>query len=163
MSAGKRQGGFTYLGLLIVVAVMGAGAAAYGQIASHAAQREKEAELIFRGEQFRAAIASYYKKESRYPQALADLVEDKRYPMPVRHLRRVYEDPLSAKADWGLVESPEGGGVMGVYSKVEAVPIKVGNFSLANQAFEKAKTYSDWKFVHSPSGLPRAVEKSKPK
>lgn len=163
MSAGKRQRGFTYLGILIVIAVMGAGMAAYGQIASHASQREKEAELLFRGEQYRAAIASYYKKESRYPQTLADLVEDRRYPMPVRHLRRLYEDPMTGKANWGVVESPEGGGIMGVYSKLEEAPIKTGNFSLANQAFEKARTYADWKFVHSPAGLRAAVEKSKSK
>ena len=163
MSAGRKQGGFTYLGLLIVVAVMGAGMAAYGQIASHAAQREKEAELLFRGEQYRQAIDSYYKKERRYPRALADLVEDKRYPMPVRHLRRLYEDPMTGKADWGVVESPEGGGVMGVYSKLEAAPIKTGNFSLVNQGFEKARTYSDWKFTHSPAGLRAPVEKSKAK
>ena len=74
MSAGRAQTGFTYLGILISVAIMGAGLAAFAEIASHAAQREKEAELLFRGEQYRRAIASYYKKEQRYPKALADLV-----------------------------------------------------------------------------------------
>jgi type II secretory pathway pseudopilin PulG len=163
MSAGSKERGFTYIGLMIVVAIMGAGLAAFGQIASHAAQREKEAELIFRGDQYRAAIASYYKKEQRYPKALADLVEDKRYPMPVRHLRRLYDDPMTAKADWGLVEAPDGAGVMGVYSKADTAPIKTGNFPLAYQAFAEAAAYSDWKFVHSPPGLGRAVEKSSPK
>lgn len=41
---GKRQVGFTYIGLLILVAAAGAGLAAYAETASHAAQREKEAE-----------------------------------------------------------------------------------------------------------------------
>ena len=53
------------MGLLLVVGVMGAGLAAYGQIYSHQAQREKEAELIFRGGQYRLAIESYYRKEQR--------------------------------------------------------------------------------------------------
>ena len=163
MNAGKRERGFTYLGLMIVVAIMGAGLAAFGQIASHAAQREKEAELLFRGDQYRAAIASYYKKEQRYPKALADLVEDKRYPMPVRHLRRLYEDPMTGKADWGVVEAPGGAGVMGVYSKAEAPPIKTENFPSAYQAFAEASGYSGWKFVHSPPGLVPGVEKSAPK
>lgn len=162
MSAGRTSQGFTYVGILIAVAVMGAGLAAFGTIASHAAQREKEAELLFRGEQYRQAIASYYKKEQRYPKALADLVEDKRYPMPVRHLRKLYADPVTASADWGVVDAP-GGGVMGVFSRSEAEPIKTGNFSLLNQEFAKAKSYSDWKFVHSPPGLVPSVEKSKPK
>lgn len=159
----RKQGGFTYIGLMIVVAIMGGGLAAYGEIASHAAQREKEAELLFRGDQYRAAIDSYYKKEQRYPRALADLVEDKRYPMPVRHLRRLYADPFTGTADWGLVEAPGGAGVMGVYSKAETAPIKTGNFPSAYQAFAEAQTYADWKFIHSPPGLVRAVEKPNPK
>ena len=94
MNAGK-QSGFTYVAFLVFVALSGAGLAAYGEFASHTAQREKEAELLFRGEQIRNAIASYYRKEQRYPQALAELLEDKRFPMPVRHLRRLYRDPRS--------------------------------------------------------------------
>src|SRR5438093_8240525 len=57
-----RQGGFTYIGLLIAIALMGLGLAAYGELYSHAAQRDKEAELLFVGTQFRDAIASYYNK-----------------------------------------------------------------------------------------------------
>ena len=44
------------MGALILVAVMGAGLAAYGGLASHAVQRDKEAELLFRGNQYRQAI-----------------------------------------------------------------------------------------------------------
>jgi len=144
-----KQRGFTYLGFLLFIAIAGAGLAAFADIASHAAQREKEAELLFRGNQFREGIASYYKKEQRYP-------------MPVRHLRRLYPDPMSGAADWGLVEAP-GGGVMGVYSKSDARPIKTGNFPLINQEFQDSQAYADWKFVHSPPGLPAGIEKSKPK
>jgi type II secretory pathway pseudopilin PulG len=156
MNAGK---GFTYIGFLIFVAIAGAGLAAFAEIASHASQREKEAELLFRGSQFQAAIASYYKKENRYPQSLEQLLEDKRYPMPVRHLRRLYADPMTGEANWGLVDAP-GGGVMGVYSRSEEAPVKTGNFSLKNQEFEQAARYADWKFVHSPPGLPKPIEKS---
>jgi type II secretory pathway pseudopilin PulG len=158
MSAG-RQKGFTYVGFLIFVAITGAGLAAVGEIASHAAQREKEAELLFRGNQYRDAIASYYKKEQRYPQSLEQLLEDKRYPMPVRHLRKLYADPVTGSSEWGLVEAP-GGGVMGVYTRSEDAPIKTGNFSAENQGLEEAARYADWKFVHSPPGLGTAIEKS---
>lgn len=162
MSAGRKQNGFTYLGFLIAVAVTGAGLAAFAEFASHAAQREKEVELLFRGNAFQAAIASYYKKESRYPQGLEDLLKDKRYPMPVHHLRKLYGDPMTGEAAWELVEAP-GGGVMGVHSRSEAAPIKIGNFRLKNEGFEGAARYSDWKFVHSPTGLSRPIEKSAPK
>jgi type II secretory pathway pseudopilin PulG len=161
MSAGKAKG-FTYLAFLLFVALIGAGLAAYAEIASTAAQREKEAELVFRGNAYRDAIASYYKKESRYPQKLADLLEDKRYPMPVRHLRKLYADPMTGEADWGSVDAP-GGGVMGVYSRAAGTPLKTGNFLLKNQEFENAVGYADWKFVHSPPGLSPGVDKSKAK
>jgi type II secretory pathway pseudopilin PulG len=155
----KKQGGFTYLGILLAVAVSGAGLVAFAELASHASQREKEAELLFRGNAFQAAIASYYKKESRYPQALDELLKDKRYPMPVRHLRKLYADPMTGEANWGLIEAP-GGGVMGVHSRSEAAPIKTGNFSARNQGFEETQRYADWKFIHSPPGLSAPVAKS---
>jgi hypothetical protein len=46
MNAGDKQKRFTLVGALITIAVMGAGLAVYGELASHAAQREKEQEPI---------------------------------------------------------------------------------------------------------------------
>jgi type II secretory pathway pseudopilin PulG len=154
-----RQGGFTYLGVLIIVAVMGAGLAAFGQLYSHASQREKERELLFIGNQFRTAIASYYNKSPGakvYPKKLEDLLEDRRFPMPQRHLRRVYNDPMTGKAEWGMVEAP-GGGFMGVHSLSEETPIKSGNFGMKEQAFEGAEHYTKWMFTYSPSGLGNSI------
>jgi type II secretory pathway pseudopilin PulG len=144
-----KQRGFSYLGLLIAVAILGAGLAAFGEIASHAAQREKEAELLFRGNAFQQAIASYYRKDARYPQSLEQLLEDKRYPMPVRHLRKLYTDPMTGNPDWVLIEAP-GGGFMGVHSRSEDAPIKTANFSIRYAGFENAARYADWKFLHQP-------------
>ena len=145
----KEQQGFTLVGMLVLVALMGVGLAGYGELASHAAQREKEAELLFRGDQYRQAIAAYFKKEQTYPRELALLLQDKRYPMPVRHLRKLYPDPITGKAEWGIVEAP-GGGIMGVFSTAQDEPIKSGGFRPANNAFADAKHYSDWKFFHRP-------------
>jgi type II secretory pathway pseudopilin PulG len=148
--------GFTYLGIMIIVMVMGMGLAAFGTIYSQTAQRDKEAELLFVGEQFRDAIQSYYLKSPgarMYPKKLEDLVEDKRFPMPMRHLRRIYPDPITASTDWGLVEMPNNGGIMGVYSKSEEKPIKQGNFIAAkHQPFEDADSYTKWTFTYSPPG-----------
>jgi type II secretory pathway pseudopilin PulG len=149
------QRGFTYLGVLVIIAVMGAGLAAFGQLYSHAAQREKEQELLFIGGQFRDAIASYYNKSPGakvYPKKLEDLLEDRRFPMPQHHLRRVYSDPMTGKAEWGMVEAP-GGGFMGVHSLSEETPVKSGNFSVKEQAFEGAEHYTKWMFAYSPPGL----------
>ena len=158
MSAGSRQKGFTLAGALILIAVLGAGMAAYGEIASHAAQREKEQELLFVGNQFRQAIGAYYERTpgavKRFPQTLEELLQDKRHAMPQRHLRRMYADPMTGKPQWGLIDGP-GGGVMGVYSLSEAQPIKSGGFAARDGAFEDAARYSDWRFSYSPALIQR--------
>ena len=151
------EAGFTYLGLLIVVMIVGAGLAATGVLFSHDAQREKERELLFVGHEFRDAIESYYRRSpgtAAYPQRLEDLVEDKRFPMPQHHLRRIYADPITGQADWALVEAPGGAGIMGVHSRSEAAPVKTSNFDAVDAAFDAAQRYADWQFVHKPPEPP---------
>jgi type II secretory pathway pseudopilin PulG len=152
----RRAEGFTYLGVLLLVAIMGFGLAAFGELHSHAAQRQKEEDLLFIGAQFRDAIASYYNKSpgaKAYPKKLEDLVEDKRFPMPLHHLRRIYRDPMTESIDWGMVETPDKAGIMGVHRRSEDAPIKTGNFNAAEAAFEDAENYSKWAFVYSPQEL----------
>ena len=157
MSAGSAQRGFTLLGMLIVVGVMGAGLAAYGELASHATQREKEKQLLFVGNQLRQAIGSYYERTpgpaKRFPQSLEDLVEDRRHPMPQRHLRRIYADPITGKPDWGVIPGPDGG-IMGVHSRSEARPVKTGGFAFRDSTFVDTGRYSDWTFSYVPTSPP---------
>ena len=155
----RRAAGVTYLGVLLLVAIMGFGLAAFGELHSHAAQRQKEEELLFVGAQFRDAIASYYNKSpgtKAYPKKLEDLIEDKRFPMPQHHLRRIYRDPMTASIDWGVVETPDKAGIMGVHSRSEEAPIKTGNFDAAEASFEDAENYSKWTFIYSPQELAKA-------
>lgn len=143
---------------MIIVMIMGAALAAIGTFFSHAAQREKERELLFVGNQFRDAIESYYRHSpgaSAFPKTLDDLVEDKRFPMPQHHLRRIYRDPITGKAEWGLVEAPGGAGIMGVRSLSEEAPIKTGNFDARDTAFEGTAKYADWQFVFKPPEPPK--------
>jgi len=150
------QRGFTYIALLIGVAIIGGVLAAIGELASHAQQREKESELLFAGDQIRAAIGAYYERSpggaKAYPKTLEDLLEDKRWPVVQRYLRKVYRDPMTGKSEWGVVEGP-GGGIMGVYSKSEARPLRSGNLPRGDESFADAKAYTEWKFTHSPLGL----------
>ena len=59
MPTSDRQAGFTLLGLLFVVAGLGVAMAAVGTAWETRARREKEAELLFVGEQYAQAIAGY--------------------------------------------------------------------------------------------------------
>jgi hypothetical protein len=153
MSAGSREQGFTLAGALLLIGVLGAGMAAYGELASHAARREKEQELLFVGNQFRQAIAYYYERTpggaKRFPQTLEDLLEDKRYPMPQRYLRKLYNDPITGKPQWGVIQAPEGG-IMGVHSLSELPPIKTSGFGARDRTLADTGRYSDWHFSYVP-------------
>lgn len=53
------QRGFTYLGLMLIVACMGAALAATVQVWSTVVQRDRERELLFIGEEFRKALKGF--------------------------------------------------------------------------------------------------------
>ena len=160
----NSQAGFTYLGLLIIVMIMGAALAATGTLFSHAAQREKERELLFIGHEFRDAIGSYYRRSpgaAAYPKTLEELLDDKRFPMPQHHLRRLYADPMTGRPDWVPIALPDGGGIIGVRSSSDAAPVKTGNFDLADAAFENAKHYAEWQFIYKPPEPPASAQPPK--
>lgn len=149
----RQQQGFTYLTILFAVAIMGASLAAAATIWHHAAQREKERQLLFIGNEFRTAIALYYQRTpgtiKRYPERLEQLLRDDRYLSMQRYLRKIYRDPITGKTEWGLIEAP-GGGIMGVYSLSSDAPIKKAGFTEQHKGFAEAGGYVDWKFVYQP-------------
>ena len=148
----RSQEGFTYIGVLLAIALIGTQLALAGVVWSFAQTRQKERELLFVGGQFRTAISQYYLNpkgpQKEYPRRLEDLLKDPRYPGTVRHLRKIYADPITAKKRWGLVRLPNGG-IIGVYSLSEEAPIKTGNFRPAELSFTNKQRYADWKFVHA--------------
>ena len=88
----RHDGGFTYLGLLLAIAVMSAVLGTTAEVWHTAVQREKERELLFAGDQFRAAIGFYYKDHARYPPTLEDLLKDSQLASTRRYLRKIYVD-----------------------------------------------------------------------
>ena len=54
----RSEAGFTYIGILLAMALFGVALAATGDVWRTAAQREREQELLFVGSQFRSAFLS---------------------------------------------------------------------------------------------------------
>lgn len=103
-AGGRRAGGqrgFAMAALLVVLAVMSVLTSAALPVWRHAAQREREAELIFRGEQYARAVMLYQRRTpGAWPPDVATLVEG-------RFLRRAYRDPMTADGRFRLVLQSE--------------------------------------------------------
>lgn len=103
----RLEHGFVYLWALFAVVLAGIVMAGTGQMWQTKSQREKEAELMFIGEEFRKAIMSYHNSGTKqYPVSLEDLLKDERSPNIKRHIRKIYLDPLTNSTEWGIVEEP---------------------------------------------------------
>jgi type II secretory pathway pseudopilin PulG len=149
----QREGGFTYIGVLVLVALMGLVLAAAGQDWHTLQQREKEQELLFIGKQFRLALNRYAKhtpgQAKRAPLHLEELLQDPRYPGIQRYLRKIYPDPMTGSTEWGLITGPNGE-IYGVHSLSDDEPVKKSNFGFADRQFEGKMKYSDWVFMRVP-------------
>ena len=158
-----RARGVLLLGLLLALAIGGVALLVALDVWSVTRQRQLEQELLFVGEQYRTAIARYYfgapKGAPRtLPASLQDLLQDDRHSIPVRHLRRLYPDPLTGAPQWGAVL--QGSRIAGVYSLAKGTPQKQGGFAKEAQNFNGKSSYREWAFVFvPPSPLPvgRAV------
>ena len=144
----KFNAGFSYIGLLLFIAITGIELSIAGQAWQYQVRSEKEQHLLFVGGQFRSAIHSYYESTPGiakvYPLSLNDLLLDKRLPNVKRHLRQIYLDPMTGRADWGLIK--EKGRIVGLYSRSPLVPFKHKGFNPEDAKFTAAKTYQDWVF-----------------
>lgn len=114
--ANGRQGGYTYLLMLFVVAVAGYGLALLGESWQVTADRERREELEFTLEAYARAFKSFHGATpdgmSYRPRKLEELVEDYRTGVRRRHIRRLYPNPLTQRLDW-LLPSDELG-IVGV-------------------------------------------------
>ena len=149
MRAAQRCAGFTYVGLLFLTAVMGLGLAAVGWVWHTASVRDKEAELMFAGDQFRKAIVSYRTQAPggtrEWPKTLDDLLLDPRWPEVRRHLRKIYVDPFTGKPEWGLIM--HGDRIVGVHSLSDSLPLRTAGFPKEYEQFALAKAHADWEFI----------------
>ena len=121
----RRQGGFTLLELIIVVAVIGILATIAMPRLLHAPERAREAVLKTNLRTLRESLDQYYADKGRYPATLEVLVEDGYLrSLPLDPITRstdtwvpVYEE-LSPEEEFAESDDEEGGGpgIMDVHS-----------------------------------------------
>lgn len=154
--------GYAMAGLLVTLAAMGVLSSMLLPMWSQAAQREREAELVFRGEQYARAVELYQRRYvGANPPDFETLVEQ-------RFLRRLYADPMTEEGEFRVIHasqlaevqgeatadatderrSPESirfgddqqGGVVGVVSRSEEESLRIYN---------DREKYNEWIFVYS--------------
>ncbi len=160
--------GYILTATIVMVVILSVSMAMLTEKWTYVMKREKENELLFRGQQYADAIRRFYLMHKRYPFKLEELVET--YP---RCIRRLYREPFSKDGQWGIIylsdlasgkvyrkqknaknnkpqpvrigeiysvktEPLMTGQIVGVYSKCKEVPYR---------DFMKGETYEDWKFI----------------
>ncbi|MBE9537157.1 MAG: type II secretion system protein [Proteobacteria bacterium] len=150
----QNKNGFTYIIVLLAVVLTGISLMVAGKYWSFIDKKDKEAELLFRGEQYLRAIDSYFKGAhggaNLYPQKLDDLLKDPRSLSPKRYLRRLYKDPMTGEADWLPIVEKKSGRIKGLKSRSEATPVKEDGFPERFKAFKGKASYKEWAFIHKP-------------
>lgn len=106
------QAGFTYVGVLIAIAVIGVGLTTASEVWVATANRQKYVALNWAGQQYVEAIGRYYQSSPGsvkiYPMELTDLLEDRRFLSMRRHLRTLYPNPFTHRVDWTPIRAADG-------------------------------------------------------
>lgn len=143
--------GFTYLSLIIVVAIVALLTASTIKLGSVLQRSRAEQALLEIGGAFSDALKSYAdatpQGQPTQPPSLKELLKDPRFPGTRRHLRKIFVDPMTGKAEWGIVYRGDKVGVLAVYSLSDAKPVKIGNFPARYSGFEGKSRISEWKFM----------------
>jgi type II secretory pathway pseudopilin PulG len=98
-ASGNAESGFVLLAVLFLVALILLSLAIAAPKVAKDIQRDRELELVHRGEQYKRAIKLYYRKFGAYPSSVDQLVNTNQ----IRFLRKRYTDPMTGKDDWKLI------------------------------------------------------------
>jgi type II secretory pathway pseudopilin PulG len=151
----RRQAGYTIIALMAAIAVSGILMATIAPTWRYLVIRDKEEELIFRGEQYMLAIDRYNAKFNAMPTKLEDLVKN-------RFLRRLYLDPMTGgpfeliyasgagnkrasqlppEQQEQLLNPQPGGSGMGIIGVVSTSPKE------AIRPYKDKTHYNEWEFI----------------
>ncbi len=153
----SRPSGYVIIMLMFLLSVMALGLMVAYPVWRTQIQREREEELIFRGNQYVEAIRLYQAKNpGRFPKSLKELYEKK-------FLRKLYPDPIVADGAWNIIlqsgaprQRGQGGApqelLVGPASAVAAInnPLIIGVVSASTEKsikiYNEKDSYDKWLF-----------------
>ncbi|MHC9060950.1 hypothetical protein [Pantoea sp. y20] len=144
-----RQGGFTYLMLLLALTAVALSLLKSQDAIKMQRRQQQETELLFRGEQIREAMRLYRIDEHGngcFPSGFEALIRDTRSGKTRYHLRQWFTDPLTGQKAWGMIFDDQHRWI-GVYSKGLGKPLRKEGFVKDSEKFRDAKNYREWAFT----------------
>ena len=156
----RTDAGYTLIGLLAMMAVSSILLATIAPTWGHLVTRDKEEELIFRGNSYKLAIERYQKEFNKLPSKLEDLEKGK-------FIRKLYDDPMTGYEFELILQAPDGRkreseltasqqkgvrgtapgsgsfGIVGVVSTSEEVAIR---------PYQDKERYNEWEFIAGEGG-----------
>ncbi len=115
MARRSKEAGYTLLLVVFLLASMIIVAASAAPNVLTQGRREKEREMIWRGEQYERAIGLYYLKFGKYPTKIEDLTNQTN---GVRFLRKAYADPMNKDdGSWRFIYVGPNGQLIGSVSQ----------------------------------------------
>lgn len=158
MVSRRGQRGFSYIAVLIATAIIAAGASIALEANATLQRRANETELLAIGAEYRAALESYAAAtpvgQPSAPLELQELLRDPRHPGVRRHLRRLYPDPMTGKAEWGVARSPDGR-IIAIHSLSRSETWKRADFPRGMEHFARATHHDEWVFGPMPTAPAR--------
>jgi type II secretory pathway pseudopilin PulG len=122
----NSESGYTLLIALLLVATILLITAAAAPNLYIQGRRQRDEEMIWRGQQYTRAIGLYYKKYGHYPHTIDDLVKNDNQ---IRFLRQAYPDPMNTDdGSWRLIYLGPGGVLINsvMYTNIAQVGLPMG-------------------------------------
>ena len=151
----KGDDGYTLIGLMAMVVISSIMMAAFAPTWGEIVLRDKEEELIFRGESYKFAIERYQKRFNKLPSRLDDLLKD-------RFIRKLYIDPIT-ELDFELIlQGPEGKKRESELTKAQRDGLRgdtpgrsslgiIGVVSMSDELalrpYKEKERYNEWEFI----------------
>ncbi|MBZ5544714.1 MAG: type II secretion system GspH family protein [Acidobacteriia bacterium] len=103
--AATSEGGFALLIVMMLAVVLLISLTAALPSVYTQGQREKEEELIFRGNEYARAMALFRRQFRRYPTSVKELLQTN----GIRFLRHEYTDPMTKQGKWRFIHADANG------------------------------------------------------